>query len=96
MPHYDIQAWLYDDTNEEKVMGFSLWLRLYVSDPKREPLLILKVKPDEYLDYSSPSIEFQSERKALCQLDLEEEAIRTPLQFRVLVDLERRRWQFLE
>jgi hypothetical protein len=95
--HYDIQAWLYDDTDEEEVLGFLLWLRpLYVSDSKLEPLLTLQVKPDEFLDFSSPSIEFKSERKALCKLDLTEEAIQITVQFRILVDLEQHQWRFVE
>lgn len=95
--YYDIQAWLYDDTDEEEVLGFAFWLQpLYVSDPEREPLLMLRVNPDAYLDFSSPLIEFQTERKTLCRLDVEAEAIQITIQFRILVDLEQRQWRFLE
>ena len=95
---YDVQAWLYDDADDEaEGLWFELWLEpLYVSDPKQEPLLTLRVKPDDYLDFSSPSIEFQSERKAVCRIDVDEAAIQITIQFRIHVDLEQLRWQFLE
>ena len=95
---YDVQAWLYDDADDEaEGLWFELWLEpLYVSDPKQEPLLMLRVKPDDYLDFSSPSIEFQSERKAVCRIDVDKAAIQITIQFRIHVDLEQLRWQFLE
>ena len=95
--NYDIQAWLYDDAEEPEALGLSLWLQpLYVYDPKLEPLLTLEVKPDRYLDYSIPSIEFQSERKALCRIDVDQATIQVTIQFRVRVDLEQGFWQFLD
>jgi hypothetical protein len=86
---YDIQAWLYDEDAEMQGMWFLLWLRpLYVTAHDASALLILEVKPSKWPDLEQPTINFQSERKAQCILDVEEHTIEIVMHFSFLIDLE--------
>ncbi len=93
---YEIETWFYEGTDENRgALGFWVSLRpLYVRVPEPETLLSLQIMPSGDLNYDLPQINFHSEQKAVCQIDLAKQAINIMIQFGIVVDLEQGSWRY--